>query len=209
MTVSEQRQRGRPRKHEDAELLSAAFHAFAESGFEAMSVRTLATDLGLSHGALNRRFGSKRELFDAALVFGFDRFFAEIAEELSTRPIADDLATLRETMRAFLVVAARRPEFGRLMNQEGLMSSDRFDFFVELVLRPAMETMAAVVDRLVASGTIHPISLRALFFLIAHGAAAPFTLTALSAAFDEVDGPLDLDTHVEGTVHLIMRGLVV
>jgi hypothetical protein len=35
------------------------------------------------------------------------------------------------------------------------------------------------------------------FFLLTHGAAAPYTLTALSDRFDPVDGPLDELAHAE------------
>jgi hypothetical protein len=47
-----------------------------------------------------------------------------------------------------------------------------------------------LLDYLREQGRIRPISLRALFFLVAHGAAAPFTLAPLARHLDETD-PLD------------------
>jgi hypothetical protein len=50
---------------------------------------------------------------------------------------------------------------------------------------------------------------RALFFLVAHGAEAPYTLRALSEAFDTLDGPLDPERHADDVTELIMRGILV
>jgi hypothetical protein len=46
-----------------------------------------------------------------------------------------------------------------------------------------------------------------LLFLIAHGAAAPFTLGPLSDRFDAVDGPLDPVEHIELVTDIIVSGL--
>jgi AcrR family transcriptional regulator len=200
--------RGRPRLREDAEILDAALGAFAAVGYDAMSLRSLNAELGLSHGAINARFGSKQDLYYAALHHGFVGFFADIAAERARRPQGlDDLGELREAIRAFLVAASRRPELGRLMNQEGLHATDRLDHFVHHVFLPGVAPTLALLGRLAERGEIHPVSARAVFFLVAHGAEAPYTLTALSAAFDDIDGPLDPLTHAELVTDLIMRGL--
>ena len=44
-------------------------------------------------------------------------------------------------------------------------------------------------------------------FLIAHGAAAPFTLGPLSERFDAIDGPLDPTEHVELVTDIIIGGI--
>jgi TetR/AcrR family transcriptional regulator len=48
---------------------------------------------------------------------------------------------------------------------------------------------------------------RTLLFLIAHGAAAPFTLGPLSDRFDPLDGPLDPVDHIELVTDIIVSGL--
>jgi len=45
-------------------------------------------------------------------------------------------------------------------------------------------------------------------FLVAHGAEAPYAMTALSEAFDEIDGPLVATDHAEAVTDLIIRGLL-
>ena len=157
------RHRGRPRVYTDDVLLEAAFKAFAESGYEGMSVRTVAEELGLSHGALNRRFGSKLKIFERAIAHGFETLFAAMAAEQAARPAPDDASFM-----------------------------------------PAID---ALKKRLEDAGLIYPITTRALFFLVTHGSDSVFSMKGLSSYFDDLDGPLNAEEHIEAMTDLIMRGL--
>ena len=229
--------RGRPRIRQDAEILDAALKAFAAQGYDAMSLRALNAELGLSHGTISQRFGSKERLYFAAVDLGFATFVEDIDQRRrhlladqqgaddrasdapsdapsghtgeDTGNHGDDLGELRATIRAFLGAALLRPELGRLMNQEGLQPTRRLDHIVGSVILPMLETVGILLDRLHANGRIRPITARALFFLVTHGAEAPYTLAALSAAFDPVDGPLDPERHGDDMTDLIMRGITV
>ena len=202
------RGRGRPRIHEDDVLLEAAFKAFAADGYEGMSVRTVANGLGLSHGALNRRFGSKWEIFEAAITHGFATMLAAMESERTTRPVpADDLAEVRETIRSFMVVNEHRPEFCQLMNMEGLRRTPQLEVIMTASLDALVPHFSELLGRLEKAGAIYPITIRALFFLVAHGAEAAFSLTGISSYFDDLDGPLDAQAHIEAMTDLIMRGI--
>jgi AcrR family transcriptional regulator len=204
--------RGRPRIRQDDEILVAALQAFAAQGFDAMSLRSLNSQLGLSHGTISQRFGTKQRLYFAAVDFGFASLLADIVElrqaALETVDSPDDLADLRATIRAFLGAARLRPELGRLMNQEGLYSTVRLQYIVEQVIEPIVANLAGLLERLHQSGRVRPVTARMIFFLVAHGAEAPFTLTALSGAFDVVDGPLDPVQHADDVTDLLMRGIM-
>jgi len=202
------RGRGRPRIHEDDVLLEAAFKAFAADGYEGMSVRTVATELGLSHGALNRRFGSKWKIFEAAITHGFTTMIAAMEADRAARPTpADDLAEVRELIRSFMVVNETRPEFCQLMNMEGLRRTPQLELILQQSLGTLVPNFSALLRRLEASGVIYPISMRAMFFLVAHGAEAAFSLTGVSSYFDDLDGPLDAQAHIEAMTDFIMRGI--
>src|SRR6201986_2206659 len=123
--------RGRPRIRDDDEILRAALHAFAEHGYEGMSLRTLNAEMGLSRGTINQRFGSKEQLWYAAVDHEFRRLTDDLNAELQHRTVPDDdLARVREGIRAFLIASVRRPELVRLMNQEGLHSTSRLDYIM-------------------------------------------------------------------------------
>ena len=202
------RHRGRPRVYTDDVLLEAAFKAFAESGYEGMSVRTVAEELGLSHGALNRRFGSKLKIFERAIAHGFETLFAAMAAEQAARPAPDDdLALLREFIRASIVVNEHRPEFSQLMTREGQRRTPQLELILQRGPASFMPAIDALKKRLEDAGLIYPITTRALFFLVTHGSDSVFSMKGLSSYFDDLDGPLNAEEHIEAMTDLIMRGL--
>jgi AcrR family transcriptional regulator len=203
--------RGRPRIRQDDEILEVALQAFAAHGYDAMSLRMLNAQLGLSHGTISQRFGTKERLYFASVDFGFLRFVEDIDRRrqhlLAAVEPPDDLDDLRATIRAFLGAAELRPELGRLMNQEGLQSTPRLRYIVDNIMVPMFAIIGELLDRLRAAARIRPVTARGLFFLVGHGAEAPYTLTALSEAFDVLDGPLDAERHADDMTDLIMRGI--
>jgi AcrR family transcriptional regulator len=206
------KRRGRP-KAEDApaaldEILAAALRAFATYGYDGVSVRTLNRELGVSHNLIHQRFGSKLGLWYAAV----DRAFSQQITELATAfdPTLDDpLDQLNHAIRRFVRYSAERPELLGLMNIEARVDSERLDYIYDNYVAPALAPLGRLLDHLQENGRVRPISLRALFFLIAHGAAAPFTLVALARLFDNTD-PLDPDQvaeHAAVTADVITGGL--
>ena len=77
--------RGRPRIHDDDGILQAALYAFAEHGYDGMSLRTLNAQMGLSRGTINQRFRSKEQLWYAAVDRGFRRLIDDVNTELRQR----------------------------------------------------------------------------------------------------------------------------
>ena len=204
-----QNRRGRPRLRSDEVILAAALTAFAEAGFQAMSVRALSASLGLSHEAVGQRFGSKLDLFHATIDFGMTQLYAslEVAESEPSLP-ADDLALLRASLRNFMIGAATHPELGRIINQESLTPSARLDFIVSRAVEPGVRPLADLLSRLADEGRIRRTTAREIFFL-AQAGAAPFTMVGLSSAFDNVDGPFHAEGHIEQVADLIVGGLTI
>jgi AcrR family transcriptional regulator len=200
--------RGRPRLRDDDEILRAALHAFAEHGYDGMSLRTLNAEMGLSRGTINQRFGSKEQLWYAAVDHEFGHLIDDLNAELQQRPVPDDdLSRLRQGIRAFLIASLRRPELVRLMNQEGLHSTSRLDHIMTSFTLPTLRPVWQTVNRLADAGVLRRLPARTLLFLIAHGAAAPFTLGPLSDRFNPLDGPLDPLDHIELVTDIIVSGL--
>jgi len=201
--------RGRPKLHEDKDILASVVGVFARSGYEAVSMRSLSLSLGLSHSALGQRFGSKEELYRTAVDAEFKRFIEEVGRSRDAHPSdLGDLGDLRTVVHSFLSTSALFPALGQLMNQEGSEASSRLEHILETVVRPQLQQITGLVERLIEAKVIHPVTTRALFFLMAHGAEAPFTLTALSSVFDDRDGVLNVAHHVDATTDLLIRGLV-
>ena len=203
--------RGRPRLYEDGEILDLALESFASQGYDAVSVRSLNASLGLSHGTISQRFGTKERLYYAAVDHGFAEFIADVEREgRNALAMIDDpgeLDELKATIIGFLRAAWRRPELGRLMNQEGQEATERLSHIVDTVLIPMMTSAGALITSLREQRVIRPITTRGLFFLVTHGAEAPFTLTALSEVFNDIDGPLDPEAHSLMVAEVLIAGL--
>jgi AcrR family transcriptional regulator len=210
--TSEAKRAGRPRAQDAPvtveQILDAAFRAFATYGYDGVAVRTLNRELGVSHNLIHQRFGSKQGLWYAAV----DRAFGQQVTELATSfdpTLTDPLAQLNHAIRRFVRYSAERPELLGLMNIEARVDSERLDYVYDNYVAPALAPLGLLLDYLHENGRIRPISLRALFFLIAHGAAAPFTLAPLARHFDDTD-PLGADQVAEQaalTADVITGGL--
>jgi AcrR family transcriptional regulator len=191
--ISARKRTGRPRAQDAPvtveQILDAAFRAFATYGYDGVAVRTLNRELGVSHNLIHQRFGSKLGLWYAAV----DRAFGQQVTELATAfdpTLADPLDQLNHAIRRFVHYNAERPELLGIMNIEGRVAGERLDYIYDNYIAPALAPLGRLLDHLRKEGRVRPISIRALFFLIAHGAAAPFTLAPLARRFDDTD-PLD------------------
>jgi AcrR family transcriptional regulator len=95
-------------------LLEQAERTLRERGVEALSLRELARETGVSHGAPRRHFADRQALLDALAVAGFERLGAELragageAEE-------DFQARLQGTAAAYIRFATRDAALLELM----------------------------------------------------------------------------------------------
>jgi AcrR family transcriptional regulator len=198
--------RGRPPLQSNETILEAALTAFATAGYDATSVRALNAELGLSHETITQRFGTKAELYRAAVTHGLHQFVTEFDREIASCAPSDDLELLRATVRAFMIAASHHPTLGELLHHHGIGEAERTVLMTEIGLGERMLVVAMLLQRLHNASLILETTLRELWFL-AQGSAAPLHFTALAAMFDPLDGPIDRDGHIERMTDAIMRGL--
>ncbi|HWE13243.1 MAG TPA: TetR/AcrR family transcriptional regulator [Solirubrobacteraceae bacterium] len=209
---TQDRPRGRP-KAENApvtvdEILSAALRAFATHGYDGVSVRTLNRELGVSHNLLNQRFGSKQGLWYAAVDSGFGNLVRDV-ETAYDPTLTDPLDQLGRVIRRFLEHSAFHPELLGLMNIEARQDTERLSYIYDTYIDPATTKIGRLLEYLAAEGRIRPISRRSFHFLIAHGAAAPFSLLPLARLFDPLDplDPREITVHANLIAELVISGL--
>jgi AcrR family transcriptional regulator len=211
-TSSQRRPRGRPRSDESPApvevIFEAALKAFATHGYDGVSLRTLGRELGGSHNLLTGRFGSKEALWYATVDWAFEPLVLRLATVFDPT-VSDPIEQLRITMRSFLLYSAQRPELLGLMSIEGRQDTDRLSYFYNTYVQPALAPVARLIDHLADTGRIRRVPLRTFFFLLAHGAAAPFTLAPLARHFDAADplAPEQVESHADLAADLIIRAL--
>jgi TetR/AcrR family transcriptional regulator len=206
------RRRGRPRREDSPAtseaILAAALHAFAVHGYDGVSLRTLNSELGVSHNLLYQRFGSKAAIWRAAVDHAFGTLRTELKASVDST-ITDPLLQFRLTIRRFLVFSAAHPDVFRLMSTEGNRDTERLDYLFDTYIGPATAPLGRALDTLIAEGRVRPISLRALHFLITAGGSAVFAQLALARRFDPADplAPEQVHAHVDTVADLIVAGL--
>ena len=139
---SQRRPPGRPRSDESPAsvevIFEAALKAFATHGYDGVSLRTLARELGGSHNLLTGRFGSKEALWYATADWAFEPLVLQLATAFDPT-VSDPVEQLRITMRAFLLYSAQRPELLGLMSIEGRQDTDRLSYVYNTYVQPALE----------------------------------------------------------------------
>jgi AcrR family transcriptional regulator len=200
--------RGRPPLLSEETILEKALAAFASSGYSAMSVRALNAELGVSHETISKRFGSKSELFRAAVGHGVALFIAELNEEHAKTESTDDLSQLRATVRSFMVAISHHPTLGDLLHHESIDEAQRMVFFGHTGLSDRITDTATLLQRLHGAGIIHETKIRELWSLI-QGAVEPLHFHALAQIFDAFDGPVVAEELLDRMTDAIMRSMVV
>ena len=127
-------------------LVEAAFELVAEGGTDALTTTAIASRTGLSSTIVQYHFGTKLELWRAAV----DRAFAELrtglAAILEDPGPADERERLRLLIRGHVAFVARNPEFVRLMHDEGKRRGPRMRWMVDRHVRPLFEALLPLVE---------------------------------------------------------------
>ncbi len=132
--VNARRQAGRPRTYEDAEVFSATAAVLARGGFPGLTLAAVAVELGCTAPALNKRFGSKRDL-----LFAFLEWSTALARERFRRVRAEHASPLAALRARFAMpVEERRDEVADSVHYANLVTL-HLAAAADPMLRPAIE----------------------------------------------------------------------
>jgi TetR/AcrR family transcriptional regulator len=205
------RRRGRPPAGAGVDtgaLLDAALGEFAQKGFDGFSIRQFSRRLGVSHALLNARFGSKQDLWFAAM----SHVLGDLERDLravSTRPDADNLEALREGIVRHVTFAAMHPEVQRIMSHEGAIESDRIRFIAERFVAPLKAIVETKLQALAEAGRIHPVPYATFHYLVTHGGGSLFSSTVEARLLGSrpPQGTREIRRHAERVADIIIRGI--
>lgn len=206
------RGRGRPPTGGQTELprqklLEAALHAFSELGYDGMSMRNLAQQLGISHGLLNLRFGTKRQLWEVSVEYGLDKF----RERMIRLPREGSLEDrFKLAVDQILEAIDTIPEMLRLLNNEGMTNSTRLDHIAETILAERYSRLEEVILEGVGLGRLHETPVQLVTVLVAHGGGVLFGLKPLAVKLGLLtDGSAEeMDLRKRQIGDLLWRGLL-
>ncbi|MDZ7676711.1 MAG: TetR/AcrR family transcriptional regulator [Acidimicrobiales bacterium] len=190
-----------------AALLDAALRAFAERGFEGASIREITGAVGVGHNLVRHYFGSKEDLWRAAVRHGLEPAAARIVEMFDVREARPLRPTLRSGLELLMAEATANPDAFRLFLAEALRGGPRFDQIYEDVLEPISRAIFeyAVVTREIPES----IDLRVLGVFVFGAAFSPFTFEGFASrlGFAPPRTGEPLDTQVEQLIDMIVAGM--
>lgn len=181
-----------------AALLAQAEATLRVTGVDGLSLRELARDVGVSHGAPRRHFDDKAALLEALVAEGFHRLGGALTA--AAEPDGREFhVVLKDVAVAYVRFAADNPAL------VDLMSGSRYLADASDALVSARETSFAPVRRLVeagqAAGELAPGEVRrvgTLMFATLHGLA--------TLANNKMIDPLD-DHLISDAVNSLLTGL--
>ncbi|GAB2712143.1 TetR/AcrR family transcriptional regulator [Nocardia thraciensis] len=159
---------GRPKRDirtpDHTELMRQGLRAFAELGYESVSVRELNDRLGMGHTFVHDRYGTKEAFWQAVIAYEVRILTTELTSALTSVP-NDDLDWLTQAVRVFHRVSAHHPHLNQVIDYEAARESERLDYLFTLT-EPLNQLIRPVFDRLVAAGRIRDIPWHVFHFAI-------------------------------------------
>jgi AcrR family transcriptional regulator len=136
-------------------ILRAALQAFSENGFDGAKTREIAARAGVPLGLLRYHFGSKLDLWRAAVDRAFGELRAGLGAILADPRAAGERERLRLLIRGHVAFVARNPEFVRLMHDEGKRRGPRMRWMVDRHVKPLFEALLPLIQGAQAQGLLH------------------------------------------------------
>ena len=143
-----------PASDSEERILAAALEAFSEKGFDGATTREIAARAGVTLGLLQYYFGGKPKLWRAAVDLAFAEMRTGLEAVLSDPRPADERERIRLLVRSHVGFVARRPEFVRIMHDEGKRRGPRMRWLVDRHVKPLFEAVTPSIERAQAAGVL-------------------------------------------------------
>jgi AcrR family transcriptional regulator len=151
----------RPRTGIEPRILTAARRHFRKRGVEASTLRAIARDARTSIGMIYYYYPTKDELFFAVVEETYQKMLADLEHLLAPETTVNE--RLGRIFERFAQVSDDEVEMLRLVAQEGLLQSARFERLVQRFLRGHVPLVLKTVVDGVHDGTLdaarHPVVL--------------------------------------------------
>lgn len=212
-------ERGTPKKRETGDarrgkgrerILAEAVELFSWSGFDGVSTTEIAAAAGVSQSVVIYHFGSKEQLWRAALSDLFTRFRAKYAGVTGTLKDLDVVSRLRIRLRLLVDVASSFPELSRLMLREGSQGGPRMEWLYDELIAPTYSDYMALLAEGIEEGKLKRYPLEMLLMMTHSAAVMLYNLQPLSERLmgRSVHDPEIVATQADMVVDLVLNGLL-
>lgn len=198
-------ERAQQREKTRQRIVDVAVEVFAAKGFRAASTRDIAARAKVSQGLITYHFGSKGELWKAAMGRIFDDLRAGFRVALDGDGANDPLARVRDVVRHYVRFVAAHPELFRVMVEEGKRSDARMRWLVDTHLKPLYAGFSRLLAAVDPSGVgEHPAH---VYYSMAGAASLMFAVAPECQRLTGLDprSPEVVEAHAEMLVRLLIR----
>jgi AcrR family transcriptional regulator len=127
-------------------ILEAALAEFAEKGFEAASIRSIAERTGFQHPLITYHYPSKDVLWRAVAEDTFKRIREAWDQRAAEHARLSPRERLRVEYHAVFRHTAAFPEFHRFMRQEASIGNARLQWVAKTVLKPLIDRLLPQIE---------------------------------------------------------------
>ena len=157
-------------------ILAAALSEFADKGFEAASIRSIAERTGLQHPLITHHYPTKDALWRATAEYAFEQIREKWDKSAPELADAAPIDRLRAEYRAVFDYTAAFPEFHRFMRQEAMHDNPRLRWVAEIVLAPLIDRLLPQIRAAQRNGDLPAIEPIVFHYMM-------ISLTAMLAGF--------------------------
>ena len=186
-------------------ILAAAVDLFSERSFDGASTREIAARAGVTQPLLNHHYGSKEELWQAAVASLFEQLERTMdARDEGLRGV-DALTAAKLSVREFITFSARNPQLHRIIMQESKADGPRMDYLVDHHVRPIYEATVEMFRHLAASGAVPDIAPEHLYYLLTGAGPTMFVLAPECRRLSSLDPTDDgvIEAHADAVCQLL------
>ena len=187
-------------------LITAARRLFAAQGFAEVATDAIATEAGVTRGALYHQFADKVALFDAVVDAVEADIVARLAEQAGAAGVSDPVEGMRQAVRSWLEICVE-PEIHRIALIDG-PSVLGWARWREVCQRHVFGLVEVVLTQAMDEGRIRPQPVRPLahVFMGASDEAALYVAEAADRARARAEMIEVLDQLIDGVTVRADRG---
>ncbi|WP_110513305.1 TetR/AcrR family transcriptional regulator [Herpetosiphon llansteffanensis] len=188
-------------------ILLSARHLFALQGFEALSLRDIASHADVTHGLLRHHFGSKEAIWQAVVDAALADYLAALLP-LVDAAIAEQhepSAVIKRSVATIIRLSASFCEVPRLMVHESISGGERLNYFMQQ-LRPLSAMMQPFFEAMRAEGKFQQFSHPTFLLAVISLGILPLALASFSNALAQIDilEQAELERHIERVIATLM-----
>jgi TetR/AcrR family transcriptional regulator len=157
-------------------ILAAALSEFADKGFKAASIRSIAERTGLQHPLITHHYPTKDALWRATAEYAFEKIRKKWERSIPELADAAPIDHLRAEYGAVFYYTAAFPEFHRFMRQEAMYDNPRLRWVAETVLAPLIDRLLPQIRAAQRTGDLPAIEPIVFHYMM-------ISLTAMLAGF--------------------------